>query len=116
MKYNPKFWTRWRTIPVSIGSPGRAAKLTQGCSTTGHAEEKLCAVTGMAAATLQPAAAPGGVDWLLLMRAYHSANGDPRRRILIPDSATERTRVGDPRGYEVTTVPSMTGASSTSRS
>jgi glycine dehydrogenase subunit 2 len=43
----------------------------------------------------------------LLMRAYHSANGDPRRRILIPDSAhgtnPASVTLG---GYEVTTIPS----------
>ena len=62
----------------------------------------------MTAATLQPAAgAAGELTGLLLMRAYHSANGDPRRRILIPDSAhgtnPASVTLG---GYEVTTIPS----------
>jgi glycine dehydrogenase subunit 2 len=71
-------------------------------------EERLCEITGMSAATLQPAAgAAGELTGLLLMRAYHSANGDPRRRILIPDSAhgtnPASVTLG---GYEVTTIPS----------
>ena len=71
-------------------------------------EEKLCAITGMSAATLQPAAgAAGELTGLLLMRAYHDANGDERRRVLIPDSAhgtnPASVTLG---GYEVTTVPS----------
>jgi len=71
-------------------------------------EEKLCVITGMAAATLQPAAgAAGELTGLLLIRAYHSANGDARQRILIPDSAhgtnPASVTLG---GYEVTTIPS----------
>jgi glycine dehydrogenase subunit 2 len=71
-------------------------------------EEKLCAITGMSAATLQPAAgAAGELTGLLLMRAYHEARGDERTRVLIPDSAhgTNPASVSLG-GYEVTTVPS----------
>jgi glycine dehydrogenase subunit 2 len=62
----------------------------------------------MSAATLQPAAgAAGELTGLLLMRAFHEANGDDRRRVLIPDSAhgtnPASVTLG---GYEVTTVPS----------
>jgi len=71
-------------------------------------ESQLCAVTGMAAATLQPSAgAAGELTGLLLMRAYHQANGDVRKRILIPDSAhgtnPASVTLG---GYDVTTIPS----------
>jgi glycine dehydrogenase subunit 2 len=71
-------------------------------------EEALCAVTGMAAATFQPAAgAAGELTGLLLMRAYHESRGEDRRRVLIPDSAhgtnPASVTLG---GYEVTTVPS----------
>jgi glycine dehydrogenase subunit 2 len=62
----------------------------------------------MSAATLQPAAgAAGELTGLLLMRAFHTANGDARTRVLIPDSAhgtnPASVTLG---GYEVTTIPS----------
>ena len=111
MKYNPKFCDAVANDPgLNSVHPGAPAELTQGwLELLATLEETLCAVTGMAAATLQPAAgAAGELTGLLLMRAYHSANGDPRRRILIPDSAhgtnPASVTLG---GYEVTTVPSM---------
>jgi glycine dehydrogenase subunit 2 len=110
MKYNPKFCDAVANDPgLNSVHPGTPAELSQGwLELLATLEEKLCAVTGMAAATLQPAAgAAGELTGLLLMRAFHSANGDPRRRILIPDSAhgtnPASVTLG---GYEVTTVPS----------
>ncbi len=71
-------------------------------------EERLCAITGMAEVTLQPAAgAAGELTGLLLMRAYHASRGEDRRRVIIPDSAhgtnPASVTLG---GYEVTTIPS----------
>ena len=110
MKYNPKFCDAVANDPgLNSVHPGSPPQLTQGwLELLASLEEKLCAVTGMAAATLQPAAgAAGELTGLLLMRAYHGANGDPRRRILIPDSAhgtnPASVTLG---GYEVTTIPS----------
>jgi glycine dehydrogenase subunit 2 len=70
-------------------------------------EETLCEITGMAAATLQPAAgAAGELTGLLLMAAYHEAHDEHRRRILIPDSAHGTNPASATLGgYEVTTVP-----------
>ena len=60
-------------------------------SSSSSSSRRLCAqITGMEAATLQPAAgAAGELTGLLLMRAYHDANGESerRRRVIIPDSA-----------------------------
>ncbi len=110
MKYNPKFCDAVANDPgLNSVHPGAPAELTQGwLELLATLEEKLCTITGMAAATLQPAAgAAGELTGLLLMRAFHSANGDARRRILIPDSAhgtnPASVTLG---GYEVTTVPS----------
>jgi glycine dehydrogenase subunit 2 len=110
MKYNPKFCDAVANDPgLNSVHPGAPAELTQGwLALLATLEEKLCAITGMAAATLQPAAgAAGELTGLLLMRAYHRANGDPRRRVLIPDSAhgtnPASVTLG---GYEVTTIPS----------
>ncbi len=110
MKYNPKFCD---AVAADEGlnsvHPGAPAVLTQGwLALLASLEEKLCAITGMARATLQPAAgAAGELTGLLLMRAYHEGRGDHRRRVLIPDSAhgtnPASVTLG---GYEVTTVES----------
>src|SRR6201993_907411 len=50
--------------------------------------ECLIEITGMDAITLQPAAgAHGEFTGILLAKAYHTAQGNPRKKILIPDSA-----------------------------
>ena len=110
MKYNPKFCDAVAADPgLNSVHPGAPANLTQGwLELLVELEEKLCAVTGMSAATLQPAAgAAGELTGLLLMRAYHEANGDSRTRVLIPDSAhgtnPASVTLG---GYEVTTIKS----------
>src|SRR3954453_19501905 len=51
-------------------------------------QECLCEITGMDTITLQPAAgAHGEFTGILLIRAYHESRGNPRRKIIIPDSA-----------------------------
>jgi glycine dehydrogenase subunit 2 len=48
----------------------------------------LTEITGMDAITLQPAAgAHGEFTGILLTRAWHESQGNPRRKVLIPDSA-----------------------------
>jgi glycine dehydrogenase subunit 2 len=110
MKYNPKFCDAIAGDPgLNAVHPGTPASLSQGwLEILVTLEEKLCQITGMSAATLQPAAgAAGELTGLLLMRAYHDANGDDRKRVLIPDSAhgtnPASVTLG---GYDVTTVPS----------
>jgi glycine dehydrogenase subunit 2 len=110
MKYNPKFCDHVAADPgLNTVHPGAPASLAQGwLELLVTLEQRLCAVTGMAAATLQPAAgAAGELTGLLLMRAFHEANDDTRRRVIIPDSAhgtnPASVTLG---GYEVTTVPS----------
>jgi glycine dehydrogenase subunit 2 len=110
MKYNPKICDAVAANPGLNGvHPAAPASQTQGwMEILVTLEEKLCEVTGMAAATLQPAAgAAGELTGLLLIRAYHEARGERRRRVLIPDSAhgtnPASVTLG---GYEVTTIPS----------
>ena len=110
MKYNPKFCDAVAADPgLNSVHPAAPAELTQGwLELLVDLEEKLCTITAMSAATLQPSAgAAGELTGLLLMRAYHEANGDQRRRVLIPDSAhgtnPASVTLG---GYEVTTIPS----------
>ena len=110
MKYNPKFADSVAADPgLNSVHPAAPARLTQGwLELLVTLEQRLCEITGMAAATLQPAAgAAGELTGLLLMRAFHEDNGDHRRRIIIPDSAhgTNPASVSLG-GYEVTTIPS----------
>lgn len=52
-------------------------------------QEHLIEITGMDEVTLQPAAGAHG-EWtgLMLIRAYHEANGDTKRtKVIVPDSA-----------------------------
>ncbi|MGH9302465.1 MAG: aminomethyl-transferring glycine dehydrogenase subunit GcvPB, partial [Acidimicrobiales bacterium] len=110
MKYNPKICDEIAALPgLSRAHPAAPALASQGWMEILVAlEEALNAITGMAAATLQPAAgAAGELTGLLLMRAYHESLGQERRRVIIPDSAhgtnPASVTLG---GYEVTTVAS----------
>jgi len=110
MKYNPKLaedaaaMSGFRRL-----HPLQPAAQTQGAlELLVRLEEALCEITGMAAATFQPAAgAHGELVGLLLMRAWHEAQGRQRRKVIIPDSAhgtnPASVRLG---GYEVVEVPS----------
>jgi glycine dehydrogenase subunit 2 len=110
MKYNPK------VAEVAAGLPGFArlhpaqpAEQVQGAlELLGRLEHALCQLTGLAAATFQPAAgAHGELTGLLIIRAYHQARGDPRRRVVIPDAA-HGTNPASVRlaGFQTTTVAS----------
>ncbi len=110
MKYNPKICDAVASLPgLAEVHPGAPAPLVQGWLATLVAlEAALCELSGMAAATLQPAAgAAGELTGLLLMRAYDQGRGERRRRVIIPDSAhgtnPASVTLG---GYEVTTVRS----------
>jgi glycine dehydrogenase subunit 2 len=110
MKYNPKICDTVASLPGLAGvHPAAPAPLVQGwLELLVTLEERLCRITGMAAATLQPAAgAAGELTGLLLMRAWHAAQGSTRHKVVIPDSAhgtnPASVTLG---GYEVVTVPS----------
>ena len=90
MKYNPKVAETVAGLPgFQRLHPLQPASTAQGVlELLWRLERALCAITGMARATLQPpAGACGEMTGLLLMRAYHEDRGDPRRRVIIPDSA-----------------------------
>jgi glycine dehydrogenase subunit 2 len=110
MKYNPKICDEVALLPgLADAHPAAPASCSQGwMALLVELEEALCAITGMTAATLQPAAgAAGELTGLLLMRAWHEAQGRPRRKIVIPDSAhgtnPASVTLG---GYETVTVKS----------
>ncbi len=90
MKYNPKVSDELAALPgFSALHPFADDELCSGAlELLGTLERALCEATGMARLTFQPAAgAQGELTGLLIMRAFHSANGDARRRVIIPDSA-----------------------------
>src|SRR5256885_1589516 len=62
----------------------------------------------MAPATLQaPAVATGELTGLLIMRAYHTKQGTPRSKVLIPDSAQGTNPASVTlSGYRAVKVPS----------
>ena len=70
--------------------------------------EALGEISGLPGVTLQPAAgAHGELTALMVFRAAHTANGDPRRKVVIPDTAhgTNPATV-TMCGYETVTIPS----------
>ncbi|MFM8944291.1 MAG: aminomethyl-transferring glycine dehydrogenase subunit GcvPB [Actinomycetota bacterium] len=109
MKYNPKVAATAASLPgFARLHPHQPDATTQGTlELLWRFERALCEITGMARATLQPpAGACGELTGLLVMRAYHEANGDRRQRVIIPDAA-HGTNPASARlaGYEATPVP-----------
>jgi len=90
MKYNPKL-AESAAAHEGFASlhPFADDELVQGAlELLGTLERALCEATGMARITFQPAAgAQGELTGLLIMRAFHAANDDPRSKVIIPDSA-----------------------------
>src|SRR5271154_72198 len=90
MKYNPRVNEHVaRLAGIATEHPYQPQELSQGCFKVLQLLEKcILEITGMDAVTLQPAAgAQGELTGLLLIRAHHQKNGDPRKVVLIPDSA-----------------------------
>src|SRR5438067_2676204 len=90
MKYNPRvneFVARLEGL--ANGHPYQPEKISQGAlRILKSLSECLVEITGMDTITLQPAAgAHGEFTGILLMRAYHESKGNPRRKVIIPDSA-----------------------------
>src|SRR5271163_2838139 len=90
MKYNPRvneFVARLEGIAEA--HPYQPESLSQGAlEVIRLLQSCLLDITGMDAITLQPAAgAHGEFTGILLVRAYHQSKGNPRTKIIIPDSA-----------------------------
>jgi glycine dehydrogenase subunit 2 len=110
MKYNPKLAETAASIPgFQRLHPHQPEDTVQGAlELLWRLERALCELTGMARMTFQPpAGASGELTGLLIMRGFHTKNGNPRRRVAIPDSAhgTNPASVTQA-GYEVVQVPS----------
>ena len=90
MKYNPRVNEYVARIAgLAEAHPYRPESLAQGIlEVIDLLQRCLIEITGMDAITLQPAAgAHGEFTGILLVRAWHEAHGNARRKILIPDSA-----------------------------
>jgi glycine dehydrogenase subunit 2 len=110
MKYNPKLCDDAAGLAGLAGvHPATPAHHSQGwLEMLWSLSDTLCRITGMHSATLQPpAGAAGELTGLLLMRAWHAAQGERRSKVIIPDSAhgtnPASVTLG---GYETVTVPS----------
>ena len=90
MKYNPRInEVAARTEGLAWAHPYQPEALSQGCMQVMETlEAALAEICGMDAVTLQPAAgAHGELTGILLIRALLEKRGNPRKKILIPDSA-----------------------------
>ncbi len=90
MKYNPRInEVVARLEGLATDHPYTPEPLAQGClKVLGEAARCLAEITGMDAVSLQPAAgAQGELVGILMSRAYLADQGNPRKTVLIPDSA-----------------------------
>jgi glycine cleavage system P protein (glycine dehydrogenase) subunit 2 len=110
MKYNPKINERMARLEgLALTHPYLPAENIQGALEIQKALETcLAEISGMDAVTLQPAAgAHGELTGILMIRAYHESKGNPRKKILIPDSAHGTNPASAAiSGYVVETIPS----------
>jgi glycine dehydrogenase subunit 2 len=90
MKYNPKVNEDLARLPGFTGlhphqDPSQAQGALRLMKELGDA---LCAISGLDAVTLQPVAgAHGELTALMMIHAWHQKQGNPRSKVLIPDSA-----------------------------
>ncbi len=90
MKYNPRVNELVARLDgLAWAHPYQPESLAQGAmEIMARLEAALADITGMDAITLQPAAgAHGELTGILLIRALLEKRGNPRKRVLIPDSA-----------------------------
>jgi glycine dehydrogenase subunit 2 len=90
MKYNPRINEAVARLEgLAWAHPYQPEALSQGCmEVIATLERYLSEITGMDAVTLQPAAgAHGELTGILLTRKYLESQGNPRKKVLVPDSA-----------------------------
>jgi glycine dehydrogenase subunit 2 len=110
MKYNPRINEKVARIEgFAALHPLTPAPLAQGALETIFVLERcLAEITGLKAVTTQPAAgAQGEMTGLMMIRAALAERGNPRKKVLIPDSAHGTNPASAVIcGYTVETVPS----------
>ena len=110
MKYNPRINEKVARIDGFANlHPLTPAPLAQGAlEVVFRIERCLAQITGLAEVTTQPAAgAQGEMTGLMMIRAALTERGNPRKKVLIPDSAHGTNPASAVIcGYTVETVPS----------
>ena len=110
MKYNPRVHEELTALPgFAAAHPYEPDTAVQGLLQLLYELERWFGdILGMAGVTLQPAAgAHGEFTGLLVARAYHQAQGRPRRRVVVPDSSHGTNPASAALcGYEVVEVKS----------
>jgi len=113
MKYNPKVCDEVVSWPsVALLHPLQDPSTIQGALRLMHELERmLCEIGGVDAVTLQPpAGAAGEFTGIHLVRAFHEANGEARREIVLPDTAHGTNPASAAMvGYDVLELPSKDG-------
>jgi len=90
MKYNPKINETVARLPGLVGChPYTPERLSQGALKLMYdLQQSLAEISGFDHVTLQPAAgAHGELTGILMIRAWHEAQGHSRKKVLIPDTA-----------------------------
>jgi len=109
MKYNPKINEKLAAADELQAHPYAPCDLVQGnLEIMARLDWWLCELTGLAGFTLSPAAgAHGEFTGMLVIRKYLQEKGDPRKVVLIPDSAHGTNPASAHfAGYEVREIPS----------
>ncbi len=111
MKHNPRVNEKVAALPGFANSHPMASEMhVQGnLEMMYELQNWLAELTGLPAVTLHPSAgAAGELTGVMLIRAYHVANGDQRKFILIPDSGHgTNPATAAMAGYEVVELPSQ---------
>lgn len=110
MKYNPKTNEIAANIPgFKYSHPLEDEKGMQGNLQLIHTlQQYLAEISGMDAVTCWPAAGSHGeLTGMLMIRKFHTAQGNPRKKVIIPDSAHGTNPASAAIcGYDVVTVSS----------
>ena len=110
MKYNPKLNEVVAHLPgLSLLHPLAPPELIQGALELLYdLEGMLAEISGMDHITLQPAAgAQGEMTGLMIIRAYLAEQGNPRRKVIVPDTAHGTNPASSALcGYDVVQIPS----------
>jgi glycine dehydrogenase subunit 2 len=110
MKYNPKINEVVARLPgFALIHPHAPAELLQGAMELLYELERMLAeISGMDHITLQPSAgAQGELTGLMVIRAYLAEHGNPRTKIIVPDTAHGTNPASSTLcGYEVIQVSS----------
>lgn len=113
MKYNPRINEQAARLPGFADlHPAQPDATAQGALRLIYElQQDLAAIAGLPGVSLQPAAgAHGEYTALMVFRAAHTAAGNPRKKVILPDTAhgTNPASVAMA-GYEVVTIPSTEG-------